>query len=104
KCDWSSDVCSSDLDLEQNVPVTPQSMFRTASVGKWFTATAALRLVEQGKLDLDAPIQQYCPQFPVKDWPITSREILSHMSGIRHNFGQNGEKPATDADKAALNR
>lgn len=91
-------------DLEQNVRATPQSMFRTASVGKWFTATAALRLVEQGKLDLDAPIQQYCPQFPAKEWPVTSREILSHMSGIRHNFGQNGEKPTTDAEKAALER
>jgi len=91
-------------DLEQNVPVTSQSMFRIASIGKWFTATATLRLVEQGKLDLDAPIQQYCPQFPAKEWPITTREILSHMSGIRHNFGQNGEKPVTDADKAALQR
>lgn len=51
-------------DLEQDVPVTAQSMFRTASVAKWFTATAAMRLVEDGNLDLDAPIQRYCPQFP----------------------------------------
>lgn len=91
-------------DLEQDVPVTPQSMFRTASLGKWFTAAAAMRLVEDGKLDLDAPIQRYCPQFPTKQWPITSRQLLTHTSGIRHNYGQNGEKPATETDKQALEK
>lgn len=89
-------------DLEQDVPATAQNLFRTASLGKWFTATAAMRLYEQGKLDLDAPIQRYCPQFPEKPWPVTARELLSHMAGVRHNYGQNGEKPVTDAEKAAL--
>lgn len=42
-----------------------------------------MRLVESGKLDLDAPIQRYCPDFPKKPWPITTRELLSHQSGIR---------------------
>lgn len=89
-------------DLEQDVPVTPESMFRTASIGKWFTATAAMRLVEEGKLDLDAPIQQYCPEFPTKRWRITSRELLTHTSGVRHNYGDNGEKRDTDAERKAL--
>jgi CubicO group peptidase (beta-lactamase class C family) len=89
-------------DLEQDVPVTARSMFRTASVAKWFTATAAMRLVEAGKLDLDAPIQQYCPQFPAKPWPVTSRELLSHMGGVRHNYGSNGEKQDTEAERKAL--
>jgi CubicO group peptidase (beta-lactamase class C family) len=89
-------------DLEQDVPVTPQSLFRTASVAKWFTATAAMRLVEKGRLDLDAPVQQYCPQFPLKQWPITSRELLTQMSGIRHYYGDNGEKRDTEAERAAL--
>jgi serine beta-lactamase-like protein LACTB, mitochondrial len=89
-------------DLEQDVPATAHSLFRTASVAKWFTATAAMRLVEQGKLDLDAPIQRYCPQFPEKPWPITSRELLSHMAGVRHNYGNNGEKQDTDAERKAL--
>ncbi len=89
-------------DLEQDVPVTAQSMFRTASVAKWFTATAAMRLVEDGKLDLDAPIQQYCPEFPEKKWRITSRQLLSHMAGIRHNYGDNGEKHDTEAERLAL--
>jgi serine beta-lactamase-like protein LACTB, mitochondrial len=89
-------------DLEQEVPVTALSMFRTASIAKWFTATAALKLVEQDKLDLDAPIQQYCPQYPRKEWTITSRHLLSHLSGIRHNHGQNAENRTDPAMRAAL--
>jgi CubicO group peptidase (beta-lactamase class C family) len=42
-----------------------------------------MKLVEAGKLDLDAPIQKYCSAFPKKPWPITTRELLSHQSGIR---------------------
>src|SRR5580704_5426823 len=42
-----------------------------------------MELVEAGKLDLDVPIQKYCPAFPEKPWPITTRELLSHQSGIR---------------------
>jgi serine beta-lactamase-like protein LACTB len=89
-------------DLEQDVPATIQSMFRTASIGKWFTATAAMRLVEDGKLDLDAPVQKYCPQYPSKPWPVTSRHLLAHLSGVRHYYGDNGEKRDTDAERAAL--
>jgi serine beta-lactamase-like protein LACTB, mitochondrial len=42
-----------------------------------------MKLVEAGELDLDAPIQKYCSDFPKKPWPITARELLSHQSGIR---------------------
>lgn len=70
-------------DVENHVRATPETAYRTASIGKSMTATAAMELVEQGKLDLDAPIQKYCPRFPEKPWPITSRELLSHTSGIR---------------------
>ncbi len=35
-------------------------------------------------LDLDAPVQKYCPAFPQKEWPITARELLGHLGGIRH--------------------
>lgn len=70
-------------DLENNVAATPESLFRTASVAKPMTAVGALELVEQGKLDLDVPIQKYCPAFPQKPWPITTRQLLGHLSGIR---------------------
>ena len=71
-------------DLENKVTVTPETLFRLGSISKPITAIAAMQLWEQGKLDLDAPIQQYCPQFPVKEWPITTRELLGHLGGIRH--------------------
>lgn len=71
-------------DLENIVSATPETLFRTGSIAKPMTAVAAMRLVEDGKLDLDAPIQRYCPAFPQKPWTITAREVLGHISGVRH--------------------
>ncbi len=70
-------------DVENSVPASADTVYRIASISKSVTATAAMKLVESGKLDLDTPIQKYCPDFPRKPWPITSRELLSHQSGIR---------------------
>lgn len=71
-------------DLENSVPVTPQTLFRLASISKPITATAAMHLWEQGKLDIEAPIQKYCPIFPQKESPITIRQLMAHLGGIRH--------------------
>ncbi|HLM80030.1 MAG TPA: serine hydrolase domain-containing protein [Terriglobales bacterium] len=71
-------------DVENHVPATADTVYRIASVSKSLTATAAMRLVEEHRLDLDAPVQKYCPAFPTKQWPITVREVLTHESGIRH--------------------
>ncbi len=71
-------------DLENSVPATPETLIRTASIAKSITAVAAMTLLEAGKLDLDAPVQKYRAPFPLKQWPITTRELLSHTSGIRH--------------------
>lgn len=70
-------------DLENRVRATPNTAYRSASIGKPMTATVAMQLRERGELDIDAPIQRYCPAFPEKPWPITSRELLSHTSGLR---------------------
>lgn len=78
-------------DLENNLIATPDTLFRTASIAKPMTAVGALELVERGKLDLDAPIQRYCPQFPEKKWPITTRELLGHLGGIRWYEGKEPE-------------
>jgi CubicO group peptidase (beta-lactamase class C family) len=72
-------------DVENDVPATPRALFRLASISKPFTAVAVLRLVEMGKLRLDAPVQKYLPKYPKKKWPITIRQLLCHQSGIRHN-------------------
>ena len=71
-------------DLEQQVPVTPLTRFRVGSVSKSLTSVALGRLVQDGKLDLDVPIQRYVPSFPVKRWPITARELGGHLAGVRH--------------------
>ncbi|HTA73850.1 MAG TPA: serine hydrolase domain-containing protein [Gemmatimonadaceae bacterium] len=80
-------------DLENAVPVTPHTLFRLASVSKPITATEAMILSERGKLDLDAPIQRYCPSFPEKPWPITTRELLGHLGGIRHYKSDAADDP-----------
>jgi CubicO group peptidase (beta-lactamase class C family) len=67
-------------------PVTPQTQFYIGSCTKSFTALAVMQLVEQGKLDLDAPIQRYLPWFKVTDdaasAQITVRHLLNHTSGL----------------------
>jgi serine beta-lactamase-like protein LACTB len=71
-------------DLENFVPATSSTLFRLGSISKPITATAIMQLSERGKVDLDAEVQKYCPSFPKKEWPITSRELLGHLGGIRH--------------------
>ncbi|HXZ28816.1 MAG TPA: serine hydrolase domain-containing protein [Terriglobales bacterium] len=82
-------------DVENSVPVRPETVFRSASIAKSMTATAAMQLVERRLLDLDQPIQTYCPAFPAKSWPITSRQLLTHTSGIRHYGGPHAREELT---------
>ena len=71
-------------DAAHRRPVTRETQFRIGSVSKPLTAAAVALLYEQGKLDLDAPIQRYVPTFPVKGYPITTRQLVGHLAGIRH--------------------
>jgi len=80
-------------DLENNVPASEHTLFRLASISKSLTATGALQLVERGKLDLDAPIQKYCPAFPQKSAPITTRLVMGHLAGIRHYKSDSPDDP-----------
>lgn len=66
-------------------PVTPGTVFQLSSISKTFTATAILQLVEQGKVDLDAPVTKYLPYFALADGrqdEITVRHLLTHRSGL----------------------
>jgi serine beta-lactamase-like protein LACTB, mitochondrial len=74
-------------DLENGYPARPDSVYRFGSISKTVTAVAALALYERGKLDLDAPVQKYVPTFPKKQSPISLRQLLGHLSGIRHYKG-----------------
>jgi serine beta-lactamase-like protein LACTB, mitochondrial len=80
-------------DLENNVPATEHTLFRLASISKSLTATGAMELVEQRKLDLDAPVQKYCPAFPQKSAPITTRLVMGHLAGIRHYKSESQDDP-----------
>ncbi len=82
-------------DHERKLPVTPRTRFRIGGVIKTFTATAAALLVARGRLDLDAPVQRYVPEFPVKRWPVTTRHLLGHTAGIRPGW-QGRATPCTD--------
>jgi serine beta-lactamase-like protein LACTB len=85
-------------DVENAVVATTETKYRTASVSKWLTATATMRLADQGLLDLDANIQTYCSQFPEKRWPITVRNLLTHTSGIRHYADYDAALTAAKSD------
>lgn len=85
-------------DLENSVLATPTTLYRMGSVSKTFTATAAMELWESGKIDLDAPVQEYCPAFPEKPWPVTTREVLGHLGGIRHYKVSEGAKSEDDLE------
>jgi serine beta-lactamase-like protein LACTB, mitochondrial len=90
---WSSGFGMS--DLEDSAPSTSSTLYRLGSISKSITAVAILQLSERGKLDLDAPVQKYCPSFPQKDSPITSRQLLAHLSGIRH-YSDDGKGDVPD--------
>ena len=74
-------------DLASRRPVTPQTRFRIGSVSKTLTAAAFGLLLEEGKLELNADVRRYVPEFPDKGSPITLRHLAAHQSGIRHYRG-----------------
>ncbi|MBX2895652.1 MAG: serine hydrolase [Cyclobacteriaceae bacterium] len=72
-----------DSNSQLQTPVTAQTKFRINSISKSITSLALIKLVSEGKLDLDAPIQNYLPEFPAKKYPITARQLAGHLAGIR---------------------
>ena len=80
-------------DLENNVPASEHTLFRLASISKSLTAVGAMELWERGKLELDSPVQKYCPSFPQKPAPITTRQVMGHLGGIRHYKSESQEDP-----------
>ena len=70
-------------NLEYNIPITPQSVFRIASLSKHFTAICIAILAQQGKITIDDDIRKYLPEMPEYESPITIRHLLHHTSGLR---------------------
>lgn len=81
------DVAIGIAEKKGSKPVTSDSLMRLGSVSKPITAVAALLLVEQGRLSLDAPLNPRFPEWP-KDRPaVTLKQLLTHTGGIRHYLG-----------------
>ena len=91
-------------DLETRVPVAPQMRFRIAEVSKPLTSIAVGRLLEQHKLNLDDEIQTYVPTFPKKQWPVTLRQLMGHVSGIRNDAGDEESLEPCERTLDALKR
>lgn len=72
-------------DPDHKIPATADTVYRIGSVSKLFTDIGIMQLVERGKIDLDAPVTRYLPEFRPRNpfgKPITLRELMSHRSGL----------------------
>jgi CubicO group peptidase (beta-lactamase class C family) len=77
-------------DLDQRVPVTPAHRFRIGNASIALTSAAVGLLLEKGRLGLDDVIQTHVPEFPEKKWPVTLRQVMGHVAGIRSDGGDEG--------------
>ncbi len=80
-------------DLETQVKVAPDTQFRIGTASMPLTAAAVGVLLEAGALTLDDEIQRHVPDFPRKEWPVTLRQLMGHVSGVRDDAGD--EEPVT---------
>src|SRR5262245_18522544 len=74
-------------DLEKQLPVTPNLRFRIGTASTVLTSAAVGLLLEKNKLKLDEEIQKYVPEFPEKQWPVTLRQLMGHVAGVRNDGG-----------------
>jgi CubicO group peptidase (beta-lactamase class C family) len=77
-------------NIEQKIPARPDTVYKLWSIAKAFTAIETMRLVEEGWVDLNAPVTEYIPDFSIQSRfadskPITVRSILTHRSGLPRN-------------------
>jgi len=77
-------------DLENREPITPATTFRIGTASTVLTSAAAGALIEDGRLRLDADIQEYVPEFPRKEFPVTLRQLMGHVAGVRNDGGDEG--------------
>jgi len=94
-------------NLELNVPMQSDMVFRIGSITKQFTAVAILQLEEQGKLSLQDDIAKFIPGYPTQAYKITIENLLTHTSGIKsytnvpefHEYMKEDLKPEEAIDK-----
>jgi CubicO group peptidase (beta-lactamase class C family) len=77
-------------DLDNRVPVAPNLRFRIGTASTVLTSAAVGLLLEKGRLKLDDEIQAYVPEYPKKPWPVTVRQLMGHLAGVRNDGGDEG--------------
>ena len=82
-------------NLENQVPVAPDTGFRVADASKALTSAAVGLLLEKNTLQLDDEIQVHVPEFPKKQWPVTLRQLMAQVAGVTTDHG--GEAPLSNA-------
>ena len=87
-------------DMEKRVPVAPGMRFRIGHASKSLTSAAVGLLLEKGRLHLEDEIQTYVPEFPRKQWPVTLRQLMGHVAGVRHYESEEDSMPTAHCDRA----
>jgi serine beta-lactamase-like protein LACTB, mitochondrial len=88
-------------DLDKRTPVSPRMRFRIGHVSKALTSAGVGVLLEKSRMRLDGEIQTYVPAFPAKDWPITLRQLMGHMAGLRHYETETDYRPSAGCERAS---
>jgi serine beta-lactamase-like protein LACTB, mitochondrial len=88
-------------DIEKRVPVAPHIRFRVGHASKALTSAAVGLLLEKGRLNLGDEIQTYVPEFPRKQWPVTLRQLMGHVAGIRHYDTEADYMPTAHCERAS---
>jgi CubicO group peptidase (beta-lactamase class C family) len=88
------------INVEDSLPVTAHTVFPIASISKTFAATAMMRLVEQGKVDLRAPVRTYLPDFRVRDSAVSKDVTVWHL--LTHLGGWEGQVSGPDRGTETL--
>jgi CubicO group peptidase (beta-lactamase class C family) len=88
-------------DLEKRVPVTPRMRFRIGHVSKALTSAAVGVLLDKDRMRLADEIQTYVPAFPRKEWPITLRQLMGHVAGLRHYETDADYMPSSHCERAS---
>src|SRR2546425_875678 len=86
--------------VEDPQPVTAHTVFPIASISKTFAATAMMRLVEQGKVDLRAPVRRYLPEFRVQDETVSREVTIWNL--LTHSSGWEGQVSGPDRGEETL--
>ena len=86
-------------DVENKVPVGPQTRFKIGTVSMALTSAAVGTLQERGRLYLDDVIQMHVPAYPEKKWPVTLRQVMGHLAGIRSDSGDEGPFRSTHCER-----